>query len=148
MSIYYWQQPIASPSGLISSSIVLMGNPAIYWASIPAVLILGFKWLKTPNYKIAFILIAIFAQYLPYAFVERISFIYYFYPVTPFIILAIVYIIKLAFESNNKIFSFIAYTYIIVAIIFFILYFPVLSGLDFYRGYTFKVLLLMKSWNF
>lgn len=148
MSIYYWQESIASSSELLSSSIVLMGNPAIYWASIPAIILLINKWLKKPNYNIAFILLAILTQYLPYAFVERISFIYYFYPVTPFIILAIVYVLKLAFENTNKMYSYLAHAYIAITIILFILYFPVLSGLDVYRYYTVKVLLLMKNWNF
>ena len=148
MSIYYWQEPIASANGLISSSIVLMGNPAIYWASIPSVLILAFKWIKKPNYNIAFILLAIFAQYLPYALFQRISFIYYFYPVTPFIILSIVYVIKLAFENTNKNYHYIAYAYITIAIVLFALYFPVLSGLNVSRDYTVKLLLLLNNWNF
>ena len=148
MSISYWQEAIPSPRGLMSASIVLIGNPAIYWASIPAVLILIYKWIAKPNHIIAFILVAIFAQYLPYAFFTRISFIYYFYPVTPFIILAIVYILKLAFENTNKIYHYLAYAYIVLTIILFLMYFPVLSGLDIARDYTVKVLLLLKSWNF
>ncbi len=148
ISISYWQEAIPSPTGLISASIVLMGNPAIYWASIPAVLILIYKWIAKPNHIIAFILVAIFAQYLPYAFFTRISFIYYFYPVTPFIILAIVYILKLAFENTNKTYHYLAYAYISLTIILFIMYFPVLSGLDIARNYTVKVLLLLNGWNF
>lgn len=148
MSISYWQEAIASPTRLMSASIVLMGNPAIYWASIPAVLILIYKWISKPNYIIAFILVAIFAQYLPYAFFTRISFIYYFYPVTPFIILAITYILKLAFENTNKIYHYLGYAYVALSIILFLMYFPVLSGLDVARDYTVKVLLLLKGWNF
>jgi dolichyl-phosphate-mannose--protein O-mannosyl transferase len=142
MSISYWQE------GTMSASIALIGNPAIYWGSIPAVGILIYKWFKQPNHRIAFILIALFAQYLPYALVERISFIYYFYPVTPFLILAIVYVLKLAFEQSNKIYHYLAYTYVALNIGLFMLYFPTLAGLEVPRNYTVHVLYLMRNWNF
>ena len=144
MSIYYWQDSI----GKLSTSIVLMGNPALYWASIPAVIILIYNWIRKPNYVIAFILIALFAQYLPYAGIKRLSFIYYFYPVTPFLILSVVYVLKLAFEAKKKIYGYIGYCYLAICILLFILYFPVLAGLVIPRSYTVDVLWLSKNWNF
>ena len=145
VSIYYWQ----GLNGYMSTSIVLMGNPAIYWLSIPATLLILYTWLKNrTNYVAAFILIAIFAQYLPFALIKRLSFLYYFYPTTPFIILAITYTLKLVFTSKNKSHIYVAYAYIGLVILLFVLFFPVLSGIEIPRTYTVNTLWFLKSWNF
>lgn len=142
-SVYYWQDS----SGYMSSSIALMGNPAIYWGSIPAFAILSYVWFREKNYQLTFILVAILAQYLPYILVKRISFIYYFYSVTPFIILALAYIIKLALEKPNKLYHYLAYAYLAICIVLFLMYFPLISGIEVPRSYTVHYLLLLKSWN-
>ena len=131
------------------NTIVLMGNPAIYWLSIPATLLILYTWLKNrTNYVAASILIAIFAQYLPFALIKRLSFLYYFYPTTPFIILAITYTLKLVFTSKNKSHIYVAYAYIGLVILLFVLFFPVLSGIEIPRTYTVNTLWFLKSWNF
>lgn len=145
ISIYYDQDS----AGIMSTSIVLMGNPAIYWMSIPAILILAYTWWRKPkDYIAAFILIAIFAQYLPFAFIHRLSFLYYFYPATPFIILGIVYALRPLFNHINKVYRYIGYSYIALNLGLFAMYFPVLTGLEIPRRYTVQVLLLLKNWNF
>lgn len=144
MSIYYWQDSI----GKVSRSIALIGNPAIFWIFIPAFIILLIKSLFRPNVITSFILVAILAQYIPYALVHRISFIYYFYPVTPFIILAISYLLNYLIEKKNKLFLMIVYLYVLVNILLFALYFPVLSGLPIARNFTVNYLWIFKTWNF
>lgn len=143
-SVYYWQDS----QGYMSSSIALFGNPAIYWFSIIAVPYLVYKcFTKTKNYMLIFICTAVLSEYLPYIMVSRVSFIYYFYSVTPFIILAITYVLKLALNQSNKIYHYVAYTYILACIVLFVLYFPLISGVEVIRSYVVNHLLLLKSWN-
>ena len=97
-SIYSWMDFTTRQS----VSIVLMGNPAIWWFGIAAVFLIIANWLKSRNLVAGFLILALIAQYLPYALVRRVSFIYYFYTVTPILILINTYILMLALKRPEK----------------------------------------------
>ncbi|AUR50751.1 phospholipid carrier-dependent glycosyltransferase [Aquella oligotrophica] len=146
ISVYFWQ---ANNDPTQTSSIVLMGNPIIYWVSIQTVLFFCYLWYKDEkNFKLWFLLLALLAQYLPYALVERISFIYYFYSCTPILILMLAYILEMAISSKDKSYRNTAILYLLAVVIAFIMYYPVLTGNIIPRSYTVKYLWWQHGWDF
>jgi dolichyl-phosphate-mannose--protein O-mannosyl transferase len=65
------------PGGLVSK-IVLMGNPEIWWASIPCLLYVGWNAVKTRDKSATFILAVFLFQWLPYVPITRVLFLYSF----------------------------------------------------------------------
>lgn len=71
----------------LRSSISLLGNPLIWWSGAVAVLALLSGRLHWPTRQRLWLLACIGALYLPWAGVSRVSFIYHYFPVVPFLIL-------------------------------------------------------------
>ncbi|MHC1610051.1 MAG: phospholipid carrier-dependent glycosyltransferase [Candidatus Methanospirareceae archaeon] len=119
------------------STIVLMGNPAIWWGGIPALILIGAKFLRdavkssvgVQDYLCLFILIPFILLWLPYALITRILFIYHFVPAVPFMILAITYWMNELQEkaSKGEFIAVITVILILTAVLFCIFY-PVISG--------------------
>lgn len=130
------------------SSIILMGNPAIWWFSIVAVLLMTINFIKNRSWQLGFILLAIASQYLPYMLIKRTSFIYYLYAVTPFMILAITWTLDAALKRPETSLKKLVWIYLALVIGLFILFYPAISGLEIQRDYTYRHLLWYQSWNF
>jgi dolichyl-phosphate-mannose-protein mannosyltransferase len=142
--IYIWINLITKQS----ASVVLMGNPAIWWFSIVATLLMIINFIKTRSWQLGFILLAIASQYLPYMFLKRTSFIYYLYSVTPFMILAITWALDAALRRPEKSLKRLVWIYLVLVIGLFILFYPAISGLEIHRDYTYRYLLWYQSWDF
>ena len=74
-----------------------------------------------------FILAFILCCFLPYVFIGRVMFMYHYFPVLPFLMLAIVALIKMITEKikNNSFYLF----YVAIVILLFICFYPVVSGM-------------------
>ena len=142
--IYIWINLITKQS----ASVVLMGNPAIWWFSIVAIMLMAINFIKTRSWQLGFILLAIASQYLPYMFLKRTSFIYYLYSVTPFMILAITWALDAALKRPEKSLKKLVWIYLLLVIGLFILFYPAISGLEIHRDYTYHYLLWYQSWDF
>ena len=149
---YTWPimyRPISLYSSLsidgMRSVIVDIGNPAIWWFGIPSIIYLFISVIKKRDYDYLLILILILSSYLPYIFVNRIMFMYHYFITLPFVFLAIVSLIKWITEKlkTNKVY----YLYIIVVIISFIMFYPIVSGMNVKEEYiTFTKWL--SSWDY
>lgn len=120
-------------NGNVSAASV-MGNPFIWWTALPCIVVLIYRSIRYKD-KTALFLVASYAfQYLPWALVPRICFIYHYYPCALFCILIIGYTLKILIEkypkANNVV---IIYTAIVV--IGFIAFYPAISGVAFQRDY-------------
>ena len=145
LSMYYWQDA----KGYMSASLALLGNPALCWLTWGVIAFLAYQWfLDRRNIIAAFLFLAIVSQYLSYAFISRISFIYYFYSVTPFLILGVCYVLNQLWQSGNTPRVLMAYSYLTLSILLFLLFFTALAGMDVPRDYTAHILKWMKGWNF
>lgn len=142
--IYSWMNFVTKQY----SSVVLMGNPAIWWFSIVAVALMVINFIKTRSWQLGFILLAIASQYLPYMLIKRTSFIYYLYAVTPFMILAITWALNSALERSETSLRGLVWLYLILVVGLFILFYPAISGLEIQRDYTYRYLLWYQSWDF
>jgi predicted membrane-bound dolichyl-phosphate-mannose-protein mannosyltransferase len=132
--------------GLLSS-INAFGNPALFWLGIVAVLYLLLIAFMRKSLEATFILLAFLGLYLPYVFVGRLMFIYHFYYAIPFLILAIVYMLKDAMER----FSFIRHFYGIYLLIvsgLFLAFYPVLSGYVIPQSHVSQWLKWFSTWWF
>lgn len=119
------------------STIVLMGNPAIWWGGIPALIVIAAKFLRgavkskvqEQDYLCLFILIPFILLWIPYALITRILFIYHFVPAVPFMILAITYWMNELQQkvSKGKFIAVITVILILTAVLF-CLFYPVISG--------------------
>ncbi|MBN1761709.1 MAG: glycosyltransferase family 39 protein [Methanomicrobia archaeon] len=124
------------------STIVLMGNPALWWGSIPALILIGALFVRNTikkveherNFVFLFILVPFLLQWLSYALISRILFIYHFVANVPFMIFAVTYWLQLPFEKDWPsqrtgliVKGFVIAFLILVAVLFFLFY-PVISG--------------------
>lgn len=135
------------PQG-ISSTMTIMGNPLIWWSSIPALAAAIFIAIKNKEKNMIVIFTAIAFQYLPWIGIKRVAFIYHFFSTTPFLILSIVYVLKYLNEKYSKARYFI-YGYLILALLLFIMFYPVLSGMEVSKNYVESYLRWFKTtWFF
>lgn len=129
----------------IRGTIVGVGNVVIWWVSIIATIYLLYKTIKKKDKKAAIILLTILSLWLPYIFIGRVMFLYHYFPVLPFLILATTILFKdITKLSKTKIISI---AYIMLVVVFFIVYYPVVSGLPVSNQYI-ESLRLLSSWYF
>ncbi len=109
------------------SNIVAIGNPAIWWASIPFLIFVAWKWLKEKDITARFITVAFLLQWIPYMFISRILFLYHMFPNVPFMIFAVVYGLNIMWQKNIK-YRYLVIAYFAVVLLLFIFFYPILAG--------------------
>ena len=128
--IWYYQGKDL-PSGM-ASTIVSFGNPAVWWPGIPAFLAaIHGAWKK--NRAMFLVVVALISQYIPWMLISRSSFIYHFFPIVPFLILSIVYVLKRLTERGVR--KYWIYGYLGLVGILFVLFYPAVSGLVVTKAY-------------
>jgi dolichyl-phosphate-mannose-protein mannosyltransferase len=117
-----------------SAEILALGNPVIFWGTfitIPIVTILG---ILRRDWVAGFIATAFFIQYLPWLAVARTSFLFYMTPLTPFMVLALVYCLRslaTATETEQGGVTFgrvVAFGVVLLSVGLFVFFWPVLIG--------------------
>ncbi len=150
-----WLQVSYLPNGT-TSTIVLLGNPAVWWLGFAVIIGLTvFTVAKIFRKKVSFslknnlpavfILVIFFFQWLIYIFISRITFIYHFYVNVPLLCLGSAFIINRYWNNRwGKILS-IAYFAVVVGL--FVLFYPVISGAPTSTSFI-NSLHWFKSWVF
>lgn len=128
-------------------SITLMGNPLIWWLGVPALVSIAIYSARQRNTSYYFILLLVLAQLLPFAFISRISYVYYFYSVTPFWILAIAASIEVLLKSSTTKLSILIYIYLAAVVGLFVIFYPVLAGVKVDSNYILKYLSWYPNWH-
>jgi dolichyl-phosphate-mannose-protein mannosyltransferase len=113
------------PGGLIST-IVAMGNPAIWWIGFTSVVLAAVEGIRKKNSVCMFIVTIFLFQWLPYALVSRVLFLYYFYFNVPILILATAYFLNRFWNTKRG--KTIVLTYLIAVVVLFAIFYPVISG--------------------
>ncbi|GIU98039.1 MAG: hypothetical protein KatS3mg013_1842 [Actinomycetota bacterium] len=72
------------------SQILAIGNPAIAWASVPALVACAVLWWRARDRAAGFLVLAFLGQWLPWFLVPRPQFSFYLLPMTPYLVLAVV----------------------------------------------------------
>lgn len=138
---YYEQEYSYATKGTISS----VGNIVIWWIGIIGLLYLPYRIIKKKELESILLLIIILSLWLPYIFIGRVMFLYHYFPVVPFITLAVVKLLKDLEEKTKK--TYIVPIYLSLVVLFFIIYYPVISGLPVSKHYI-DTLKLFESWYF
>jgi dolichyl-phosphate-mannose-protein mannosyltransferase len=122
----------------VTSTIVLMGNPLVWWVGFACVIVISIfalvkivraagKQLDKIGLPAIFITVFFFFQWVPYVLISRVTFIYHFYVNVPLLSLAAAYFISKYWSSKWVKVAAIAYFAGIVAL--FGLFYPVISGM-------------------
>ena len=130
-----------SLNGMVST-IVLMGNPVLWWCSIPALVALGALLVRNAvkrrageqTFLLLFILIPFIIQWLAFISITRILFIYHFTANLPFMIFALTYWLQLPFarewhtKRSKHIALCLVVLFLLLVAVLFVLFYPVISG--------------------
>ncbi len=113
--------------GNVKSTIVGIGNPAIWWFGVLAFIFVLMAAIIKRKKEMLFILTFILCSYLPYMFIGRVMFMYHYFPTLPFIMLAIVAFVRWITKKiqSNSFYIF----YIALVVLLFFIFYPVVSGL-------------------
>ena len=120
------------------SNIASTGNPAVWWISAVGAVCLFLEWVlgkvkRDPVLPILFVGVA--ANYLPWVLVTRCVFLYHFFATVPFILLSTVYLFFLMEQEDRRI-AWIKWAWLGLAVVYFILLYPAISGLPTGYGYA------------
>ncbi|NLN04767.1 MAG: phospholipid carrier-dependent glycosyltransferase, partial [Clostridiaceae bacterium] len=137
---------IKDGSAPLRSTIVSFGNPAIWWVGIIAVGYTAVMARKKRDKYMSPVIVGEGRQYFPWILVTRVAFIYHYFTAVPFMILMIVYAIKNLLE-DGIIKKSTVWLYLGVVLVLFVMYYPVLTGLEVKRTYV-EMLKIFSTWVF
>jgi dolichyl-phosphate-mannose-protein mannosyltransferase len=87
--VYFYEE-----TGGTREEIIGMGNPVVFWASVVAIPYAAVMWCRRRDWIAGLVVVGIVAQYLPWFLIPRPQFFFYMTPVVPFLVLAIVYLLR------------------------------------------------------
>lgn len=137
------------PGDTLREGISAFGNPLVWWAGIPAFGYTLYLWTRKKDHKAAFLAIGYLAQYVPWIFVTRITFLYHYFPSVVFVVLMILRSIQDLLHrkkvSRRMGLSLLA-LYGCMAFLLFLLFYPVLSGQPVESSFVSRYLRWFDSW--
>lgn len=153
-AFYEWPtmvRPIWYFSGIVNDTvregISAFGNPLVWWAGIPAFLYMLYLAIAKKDRCAAFLTVGYLAQYLPWFFVTRITFIYHYFPSVFFVVMMIVYsFMQWKKRLSPRSFAICVSLYGLAAFALFVLFYPVLSGQPVEAAFVDKWLRWFKGW--
>jgi dolichyl-phosphate-mannose--protein O-mannosyl transferase len=142
---FYWQSfynssgshavPNGKPVGPYVAEVLALGNPAIWWVSLPAIFVCLVWWLTRRDWRAGAALLGILAGWAGWVpFVSRTKFSYYALDFEPFIIIAIVLCLGLilgraaARRPRRATGAALSGAYVIAVLVVFWYFYPILTG--------------------
>lgn len=140
--VWYYTSSIGTN---LRSTIVGIGNPAIWWVGILGALYTLVSAIKSKKLENVFLIVMMLSLFIPYAFIDRCMFLYHYFPVIPFMMLAIVALLKFIHEKTKNIW--VIGIYVAIVIMLFGWFYPVVSGSYMPEGYI-ESLKWLSTWYF
>jgi dolichyl-phosphate-mannose-protein mannosyltransferase len=150
---YYYQYEGLGPDPVsgrpLFAGMADLGNPLIWWASLPAVLSLPYFVFRHRSFPAAVILVGFLTQYLPWARITRVVFLYHMFGGLLFMILALAFVLvrmqdagplRIGFFGDRAVTStrWLVPAFLVAAVVFFLYFYPVWTALPIgdvsYRG--------------
>jgi dolichyl-phosphate-mannose--protein O-mannosyl transferase len=132
--VWYFKGDGLAPG--MTSTIAAMGNPLIYWFSFAGAAGALYLAYARRDIRVLPLLAGYFSQYLPWALVPRLTFLYHYFPIAPFGLVCIIYCLRplsLPGPKNPEATAFLRehwiWLYAGACAALFILFFPAISGL-------------------
>jgi Gpi18-like mannosyltransferase len=144
--IWYYGGQKFIPSDKVLS-IVSMGNPAVWWAGVLAVLAALLLLFRNRDRMLLAVLVGLGAQYVPWMLVPRLTFIYHFFASVPFMIFCLVYVIRYL-EGSFPLVRRLVPVYLGLVFLLFLMFYPILSGMLVSKSYVEHCLRWFPGWNF
>lgn len=86
---YYYTAPTGCGSPACSREVIAIGNPALWWPFLAALVGVTWRWLAHRDWRGAAVLVGVGAGFLPWLpYPDRTMFLFYALPALPFLILA------------------------------------------------------------
>lgn len=131
------------------SSMSSMGNPAVWWGALAAVVTLIVIRIRKGRLgkRTLFISIAALSQYLPWVLIPRETYIYHYFATVLFLILLIGVLAKYLIE-RTKHGKKAVFIYLGVCALLFVMFYPVTSGVVVSKVYSDIFIHWLPSWPF
>jgi dolichyl-phosphate-mannose-protein mannosyltransferase len=143
VAYYYESQGLgidAVTGRALVAGIVDLGNPIIWWVSLPAVVSLPYFVLRHRSFPAAVILVGFLTQYLPWSRITRVLFLYHMFSGLIFMILALAFVliriqeagpVRIDYFGRTRLFStrWVVPVYLALVVLFFFYFYPVWTGL-------------------
>ena len=102
---YFYASPPGCGSDTCSQEVLGVGTPALWWATIPAFVFTGWRWIAHRDWRAAAIALTFLAGYLPWFYEDlrhhRTMFLFYMLPVVPFMALMVAMTLGYALGSDR-----------------------------------------------
>ena len=146
--MWYFSGTAYMPDGVISS-ISCMGNPAVWWFGLAAMIFVLVRMCMVRRAPKSYVMtvIAFASQFLPWVLVPRSTFIYHYFASVPFIIIASILMLKWVRSRTESGFKALTITLCAAALVLFVAFYPLESGLPVARWYA-NYLRWFKWYNF
>jgi hypothetical protein len=106
-----------------------LGNPWIWWTSLPCVLSLPYFIIRHKSFPATLILLGFITQYLPWSQISRVIFMYHMFGGLIFMILALAFVLAHVAEHVPHIGRRILVGHLAIAVAFFFYFYPVWTAL-------------------
>ena len=135
--MWYYSGTAYQAEGMISS-ISCMGNPAVWWTGLAAIIFTMclVAWQRRSDDTGLTISVGFLSQYLPWVLVPRSTFIYHYFASVPFIIMATAFLMGRLEKRSRRAFAICAGILAGLALILFIMFYPLESGMPVSRNYA------------
>jgi dolichyl-phosphate-mannose--protein O-mannosyl transferase len=140
--LYYIQYGLGTDhwgGGQLSGMITDLGNPWIWWTSLPCLVALIYFIVWRRSWPALLIALAFCAQYLPWSRVSRVLFLFEMGAMLPFMILALAFVLTRIAETEWPVLTRerlvrlrltpIAYVHAAIAAVFFLYFYPLWTAL-------------------
>ncbi len=146
--MWYYSGTEYMPQGTISS-ISCMGNPAVWWFGLAALLFVVVRlcWKRRAHRADVLVTIGFASQFLPWVIVPRSTFIYHYFASVPFIILASAQLLGAIRRRSETAFNVTSGALLGAATLLFGGFYPLESGLPCPRAYA-RFLRWFKWYNY
>ena len=141
--IWYYSNTISQN---LKEGISAFGNPLVWWLGIPCVIFTLYEAVIKKEKKAIFLITAYLAQLVPWIFVERVVFIYHYFPCIPFLVLIIGYAINELYKKT-KFVKYLSFLYTLAVVMLFTLFYPVLSGIAVNPDWVNRFLEWFSTWT-
>jgi dolichyl-phosphate-mannose-protein mannosyltransferase len=106
-----------------------LGNPWIWWTSIPCVLSLPYFIIRHRSFPATVILIGFITQYLPWSHISRVLFMYHMFGGLVFMILALAFVLAHIAANYRPVGRRLLFAHLGVAVAAFFYFYPLWTGL-------------------
>ncbi len=156
---YEWliiKRPVWFYSGKVSSTIKegisTFGNPAVWWIGIVAFIYMVYISIAKKDKVSLFLVISYLAQLVSWIPITRTTYIYHYFPSVPFVVMMIGYSVYSLYNNtrtakSKMYYKLAAFVYVGIAILLFIMFYPVLSGQPCSVDYVNTFLKWFNSWH-